>query len=240
MNPVEIIQKVLNDDSRFKLDGLALEKLPPNEEAANLLVDAYRHGKVKPWLTAYLLGCIGHVAGYDTAREILLAHPGSSAEVHAGIALAQIKGADAECDLCEILLEQDHARVRLGAAHGLSQLGQRRFISVFVEAYRKRGLLPRHALAWHIAKCRPDDEILLDLLNSPDIRSRKLGCAVVNALLDGGFMPPGRAVAKRVFQLLGSDTLPASGGSRYEKLRKWAAAARPRESVWKQIFRRRK
>jgi len=228
MNAVELVKSAIEDIRLFKRVGRRLEALPPDEVAAIELVRAYHEGKAEPWMTAYLLGCIAHISGYDTAKAILLAHPGLLAESYAGIALARMAGANAYDDLRSIMLNHDHPKTRRGAAYGLAHMREPRAIGDFIEGYAKRQLRPRWEVASHIAKCGPDDSLLIELLHSPDVPLQKLGCAVVDELLfkDHGLTAPGPKVAECVLSLINADALPA-GTARLAKLRDWATALTP-------------
>ena len=82
------------------------------------LIEAFRSGVAPPWLVACLLRYVRHPVGYDVAREILLTHPGLSAEVYAGDAMAIIGGDDAVPELKRIVIEGDHLKTRVAQPGG--------------------------------------------------------------------------------------------------------------------------
>jgi len=226
MNAIELIDAVVEDHASFKRVGPKLEAMPPDEAAAKRLIRAYKSESVPPWLTAYLLGCVGHAAGYKTAKQILLDNPGLSAESYAGVALAKIRGTEAYRDLKTIIFDDERPKVRRGAAHGLAHRRESDVIPVFIDAFRTKRL-PHNDVSWHIAQCGPDDSTLVSLLSNSDGREQKLGCAIADILLwsDGGFTPPGRAVARCAYSLLCRDSL-AFNKRMFERLSNWAAANR--------------
>ncbi|MGF1466685.1 MAG: hypothetical protein ACFCGT_11175 [Sandaracinaceae bacterium] len=118
-----LVELVLETNVRFKFVGAELDTRPPSEAAAKRLIDAYEAGDAPPWLTAYLLGCVGHEVGYGTVRAILLAAPRMLAESYAGPALAKIRGSGAHDDLVHLTMESPARRSREGAAYGLAHLG---------------------------------------------------------------------------------------------------------------------
>src|SRR5262245_10947877 len=87
MSAVSLIDAVIEDRASCKKVGPQLELLAPDREAVDRLIAAYRDGRIPGWLAVYLLGCIGHVAGYETGKSILLANEGRG---YAGVALVKI------------------------------------------------------------------------------------------------------------------------------------------------------
>jgi hypothetical protein len=227
MNAEELVKSVIENHRLFKRVGRELEALPPDEHAARQLLHAYQEGTVEPWLTAYLLGCIGHTSGYDTAKAILLDHPGLLAESYAGVAMARMAGRDAHDDLRSIMLNHEHPKTRRGAAYGLAHLREPTAIGDFIEAYTRSQLRPRREVASHIAECRPSDSLLIALLKSPDVSLQKLGLAVVEVLLRKGcgFTSPGPEVAECILSLLNADALPAKAAM-LATLREWLNTVR--------------
>lgn len=108
----------------MKVVGQELGGREPDEAAALRLVAAYEAHEAEPWLTAFLLGCVGHEVGYQTVRDILMAGPRKLAESYAGPALAKIRGPRAQDDLVELTNgAAPTRRGREGAGYGLAHLG---------------------------------------------------------------------------------------------------------------------
>ena len=118
----ELVDRAIENVMAFKRVALLLDDLSPDREAADRLVRAFEEERAAPWLTAHLLGCIGHEAGYATVRQILVSAPGMSAEGYAGVALAKIRGDDAFDELVALMGGAVDRRSREGAAYGLGQL----------------------------------------------------------------------------------------------------------------------
>src|SRR5437867_2218820 len=78
MSALALIETVIEDRTSFKKVGPQLESLPPDQQAVDRLVAAYRDGRIPGWLAVYLLGCVGHVAGYETGMSILFSNEGES------------------------------------------------------------------------------------------------------------------------------------------------------------------
>ena len=72
MDAVALVDAAIEDCMTFKKVGLRLEGMEPNEQASRNLIAAYDRQRCEPWLTAFLLGCVGHPAGYNIAKDILL------------------------------------------------------------------------------------------------------------------------------------------------------------------------
>ena len=116
-----LVETALEDLVLVKAVAAELERRPPSHEAAERVVRAFTEGRADSWLTAVLLGRIGHESGYATAREILLSgHLGAE---HAGAALARIRGERAIDDLRDALLVARTLRSRESAAAGLARVG---------------------------------------------------------------------------------------------------------------------
>jgi hypothetical protein len=218
MSAEALIDAIVADDSSFKQVGRQLELLPPSQEAADRLVAAYREGRLEGWLAVYLLGCIGHAAGYETGKSILLSNNGSG---YAGVALVKMDKARAYKDLRQIIFNEQHPRVRREACHGLALYGSVA-IDDFLTAYNK-GLLPRrNDVSYHIARCCPTDALLLELLGSQDRQKQKLAIAVVECLISENMQlrPPGMEVATAVRKLLQQSEIDMTSRRR-EKLTAW-------------------
>src|SRR5436190_863511 len=117
MSTVALIDAVIEDRKSFKKVGPEPELLPPDQGAVDRLVAAYRDGRIPGWLAVYLLGCVGHVAGYETGKSILLSNEGKS---YAGVALVKMDKVRAFDDLRQVILSGQHPKVRRDAAYGLA------------------------------------------------------------------------------------------------------------------------
>jgi len=175
---LELVEKVLSNDALFKLAARELESLSPDLRAAEVLIEAFRGGRAQPWLTAYLLGCIGHEAGYAVVREILLAAPRSLAESYAGVALAKIRGAGAFEDLAALLTEAPQRVSREGAAYGLRELGGPAAMAAVAAAGRDRHI--KLDVAASILAASVTAELVLELLDSGGER----GLAIVAVIIE--------------------------------------------------------
>lgn len=200
MSAVTLIDAVIEDRTSFKRVGPQLELLPPDQEAVDRLVAAYRDGTIPGWLAVYLLGCVGHVAGYETAKSILLSNKGSG---YAGVALVKIDKVKAYDDLCQVIFSDQHPKVRREAGYGLAVYRSTDAIKDLLAAY-DGGLLPRSNVAYNVAQCSPKDRILLELLRSRDSRRQKLAFAVIELLVaeNTQMRQPGNEVAAAVRSLL--------------------------------------
>lgn len=181
---VELVEKAVANHAFFKQVASKLERLPPDAAAANAVVAAFRKGEAPPWLTACLLGCIGHDAGYEVVREILLEAPGQLAESYAGSALVKIAGARAFDDLCGLLEGAAKLSSRKGAACGLGRLKSERATAVLLRAARA-GAIPGHVAAWNLARLPLAPDQILELLHSSDPESLRLGTEIVWAVIRG-------------------------------------------------------
>jgi hypothetical protein len=200
MNGLALIEAVIEDRTSFKISGPKLESLPPDQQAVDRLVAAYRDGRIPGWLAVYLLGCVGHVGGYQTGMSILLANEGES---YAGEALVKMDKARAFEDLRQVIFIGQHPKVRRDAAYGLALYRSENAINVFLEAYEEGRLLPFTQVAFSIARCEPTDTSLLGLLRSQDSRKQKLALAVTELIAENmQLRPPGKEVAAVVRSLL--------------------------------------
>jgi len=223
LTPIEVVERVIEHHQFFKAASHDLEASLADESAAIKLTRAYHDGKAPPWMTAHLLGCIGHRVGFETVKNILLDHPGSLAEDYAGVALARIAGPEATQDLLKILFTSQHIKTRRGAGYGLAYLAMPKLIADFERALDER-CLPLSDVAQNIADCGPEDDVVNGFLDSADPIRRRLGCYVVEALLVN-LRKPGHTVAERVVKLLEKDPPRHSRRTR-ELLQTWASANR--------------
>ena len=174
----ELVAIVVAEVMFFKNVGAELQRRPPDESAARALVAAFRSGQAPPWMTAYLLGCIGDEAGYDTVREILLSAPGQLAESYAGEALARIRGERAFDDLRMLLQDAPKRVSRAGAASGLAQLASPDAATAILEAALSARI--GYMTAGNVLTDLPvDAHRVVLLLSSDDLRSLTLATEIV-------------------------------------------------------------
>ncbi len=182
MTPIEIVRQALADKGSFKRNARRLKELPPDLDATQWLVLRYQTSQMEAWQAAFLLGCVGHEVGYDTAREILLGNFRQSSECYAGEAMYFIRGTDAYEDLRSIMLGHPQFHVRQGAACGLACFRSPDVIADLLLAFQEHKLWPKD-VARKIAECHPSDEQLLPLLRSEDERAQKLGLHIVDYMM---------------------------------------------------------
>jgi len=223
MSAVTLIDAVIEDRILFKKVGSQLESLPPDQEAADRLVDAYRDERIEGWLAVYLLGCVGHVSGYETGKSILLSNNGRG---YAGVALVKMDKVRAYDDLRQIVFSDQHPKVRRESGYGLALYRSADVINDFLTAFDEGRLLPRNYVAYNVAQCGPSDTTLLGLLRSQDIRKQKLAVAVIELLVAENMhlRSPGKEVAAVVRSLL-QETDITMAVHRREKLSAWANSA---------------
>jgi hypothetical protein len=165
----ELVRRVVANHASFKDSAKRLAALPPDPEAVDILLNAFNGGEAPPWLTALLLGQIGHASGYDVVRRILLTAPELLAESYAGVALARIGGPAVLDDLVNLMRNALKLKSREGAAYGLGHLGTPEAIHPVLLATRET-LIRSSTGASILAKLpvRVDDAI--GLLASPNAR----------------------------------------------------------------------
>lgn len=221
MKLTDLVNDVIAERLSFKKVGQQFEELPPDSDAAKTLVAAYERGQAKPWMTAYLLGCIGHEVGYDTTRGILLGGHRQLSESYAGVALALIRGTAAYNDLKSVVFSDAEGKVRRGAAYGMVKLKPPSIIEDLLDAHDQR-LLPRSDVASHISKCEISDEQLLHLLSQGEPR-RRLALGVISSRnYEGCPHPmPGQEVAAAVLRVFQAGKAKTHRLVR-QKLLKWA------------------
>jgi hypothetical protein len=140
---IALIEMAVGDHLRFKRVAAELEgRKPPVEHGALRLIELYRGGAAPPWLTAHLLGCIGHRAGYATVLEILRAAPGLLAESYAGVAAVRIAGTCAFEDLIQVMDNAENLRSREGAAYGLASSRDEAVAPQLVRALQRGRIRP--------------------------------------------------------------------------------------------------
>lgn len=222
MTPAELVTDAVADRRSFKDVGRKLEELPPDAEAAKTVVAAYGNGQAEPWMTAYLLGCIGHEAGYDTTRAILLGGYRQLSESYAGVALALIRGAAAYEDLRSVVFSEAEGKVRRGAAYGMVKLKPPGIIDDLLDACDQKRL-PRTDVAHHLSKCEVPDARLLKLLLGQSERVQRLALGIIASLdyESCQYPMPGREVAAAVLRVFEAGTAKTHRLAR-KKLLEWA------------------
>ena len=187
---VELVESAISNHGCFKKAAQHLDALPSDPAAVEVLLGAFRIGDAPPWLTAHLLGCIGHKSGYAAAREILFAAPGMLAESYAGVALAKIGGRSALDDLTGIIREAPKRVSREGAAYGLGHLASRQAVVVLLAACREE-LIGWDTAGGILATLPITAAEAIALLRSDDPRDVRLGTEVIS-MRDGARMeePP--------------------------------------------------
>ena len=199
LDAVELVDAAIEDLLSFKKVGLRLEGMQPDEQAAKNLIAAFNRQRCEPWLAAFLLGCIGHSAGYQTVKDILLSNARSSSESYAGVAMAKIHGVRAYEDLRQILFGDHSRKVCNGAAYGMVETASTRLLNDLLTAFSE-GRLSRRDVSGHAANCNPDDEWLLDLVRSSDPNQHKLASAIIEIMVSPNFTHrrPGKSVAEAI------------------------------------------
>lgn len=227
-SPSELVALSLEVVPRMKLVGPELDTRPPDEAGATRVIQAYEAGAAAPWLTAYLLGCVGHERGYGTARAILLAAPGSLAESYAGTALAKIRGVEAYEDLVELMNHAPQRDGRDGAAYGLVHLGTSRAAAAVLDAALSRTIhLRLAAMVAHL----PIDPTRVATLLCGDERGVRIGIELLCSWLSDEdrverFAADRAAWVGLVERALGDPELFVPRHQR-ELLTRWAAAESP-------------
>ncbi|QDT30680.1 hypothetical protein Enr10x_60480 [Gimesia panareensis] len=210
LDAIALVDAAIRNTGIFKQVGLRLEKMAPDEQAAKNLIAAFHDKRCAPWCTAFLLGCIGHPAGYQTAKDILLSQAGQLSESYAGVAMAQMRGVEAYDDLHQILLsDQNYERsVREGAAYGMAHVAATELPDDFLAAYDLERL-SLSIVSWEAAKCEPQDEWLLSVFNGNKPRHNQLFCAIVAYMVSSNSNPcfPGNQIAAAVQTLLKDESL---------------------------------
>jgi len=109
---VTLVERAIDSVASFKHVQLVLAERPPDSEASEWLIAAYRSERAEPWLTAVLLRALRVPASLPVAREILARAHGLLSESYAGQAIARIGGDAARRALLEMLRPPHHRRTR--------------------------------------------------------------------------------------------------------------------------------
>lgn len=163
---VDIARAGVRSVADLKVAVVALEKRPPSEEAAALLVDLYKRGERPPHEIAWLLGGARHPGGYATALEILRAGHSAGAD-----AMHRIAGAGAQSDLIAIVNEVDEIAVRRAAAVALAKIATPSAIEFLVSA-TGTGRLRAHVVATQLYTLPMDITLMTESLRS-DVRETR-------------------------------------------------------------------
>ena len=224
MDAVALVDAAIEDRTRFKKIGMELDAMQPDEHAAQKLIAAFRRHRCEAWLTAYLLGCVGHRVGYETAKSILLSNAGSSSESYAGVAMAKMLGVAAYDDLREIVFGDHHRKIRQGAAYGMADTSSSRLLDDLLAALDEQRL-SRKDVSWHAARCNPTDDWLLDLISSNSVQHQKLACATIELMVspNSTHRTPGHLVASSVQKLLNDQSFSINP-KRRDNLLEWINA----------------
>jgi len=220
MSSLALIDAVIEDRRSFKQVGPQLELLPPDQRSVDRLVAAHHDGRIPGWLAVYLLGCVGHVAGYATGKSILLSNEGKN---YAGVALVKMDKVRAFEELREVIFSNLLPNVRREAGYGLALYQSADAIDVFLRAYDEGRLFPLNHVAYNLARCGPSDTTLLGLLRSQDSRKQKLAFAVIEWMIAENMQlrPPGKDVSAVVRSLLQEGEVTMASHRR-ERLSAWA------------------
>lgn len=178
MNSLGETRRAVENHAYFKKASENLLKLPTDESAAAYLIGAFEDELAPPWLTAHLLGCIGHESGYSTTRQILLDSLGMLSESYAGVALARIRGVDALLDLIELMNEAPKKIAREGAAYGLKELAGEQAIEALIRASRK-GLIRWNQAGGILAGLGIRPQVVLEMLKSKTERDFRVATSLV-------------------------------------------------------------
>jgi hypothetical protein len=174
-----LVTRAIRSRNVLRLGG-AIRRLPPAESDAVQVSAAFANGALDHWEAAFLLGCIGHDAGYQAACRILndssLAYAGS----HVGLVIAQLGGRQATGDLIQFLSSAPTREGREDAAWGLAHLaspGAREAIISAALAAKIRGDLAGRLLV----QLKIDARTTEQWLTSRERAEVGLGCEVVVA-----------------------------------------------------------
>ncbi len=204
---MELVDAAIKRKQSFKRVGIRLEELEADEHAAQRLISAFEDQECPAWLTAFLLGCIGHDSGYCTVKQILTTYDALSSQSYAGVAMAKIRGLEAYDDLRDVLFGDYTKRVYRAASYGLVRTSAPQLFGDLLAAY-DRGHLLRSHVSFQIAQCEPPDEWLLTLLHSENLNHRKMVCSVIESMLQQQHLAsPGEPVEHAVRNLLQDETL---------------------------------
>ena len=181
MDAPELVETAIRDHGTFKFVVNELKKRPPSEPASEIVVAGYRRGAIPPWLTAVLLGGCRDRVGYAIARQILLSAPRQLAESYAGVALAEIGGAEAFEDLRALMLSAPDRHSREGAAYGIKALGLPETGTAILDAVLA-GKIRRETGGSILAEFA-DEEMVVKLLRTDDLDQVRLATEIIDACI---------------------------------------------------------
>jgi hypothetical protein len=175
----ELVARAIENPSLFKEVASQLRPEDPDAPSAALrLITAFRAGKTPAWETAFLLGCIGHDNGYDTAKEILHSYTANLAPSYAGVVLVQIRGERALEDLREVILFAPNLHSREGAAYGIVRIKSQAALALLLEAAMTKRIRWNKA-AWLLSEMPFDPQWLVMLLSKEDITTLRFATEIV-------------------------------------------------------------
>lgn len=198
---VALVELAATKPTAFKQIGSELTRRSADPTAADALIDAYRSGRMPPWLAAYLLGCVRAPRGYAVAREVLLAAPGHLAESYAAAAMARIAGADAHDDLVDLMMAARRLRSREGAAHGLGDLGRAGTAALMLRAVQADRVRPRTA-GVIVARLPDAVPLLLQWLGTDDDLIEQMAVHAAASLLASSAGSPDLTLARAIRRTL--------------------------------------
>lgn len=188
---VELVRMALEQPRNTRVIGMALRGRTPKEAPAAIALAAYEAGTLSEARLVELLGSIGHAAGYEMARTLLLTSEDRDTCDQAGLAMARILGRRAEDDLTLALRIAPTREGREGAVLGFCELGSEEGAASVAEAGLDGRIRVRVA-ARSMMRLPFDAEHWLELLEAPDLRARRLATEVVYELLSSvAFEGPG-------------------------------------------------
>ena len=179
-SPEGLVELALERRMVFKFVGIELGSRAPDAGAARRLVSEYADGDAEPWMTAHLLGCIGHELGYATVVAILESAPGSLAESYAGPAMAKIRGVAAFDDLVRVMNASPKRRSREGAAYGLLRLQHPPAAAAVLEAASSGQI--RYSMGAALVDQPLDDADVTPLISGNE-RERRVAIAYIDRLI---------------------------------------------------------
>ena len=199
---VGLVRRAVEEGGGFwKEAGRQLALYDPCVETAGELVASYRSGESPGYLVAYLLGQVGHVSGYETAREILEAGEQQLSEDYAARAMARIDPERATGDLMAILKRTDSGAVRRAAAAGLGTVGDAAAKRALVAAVGD-GLLFEESVARELETIGvAEDELVAWLRAEPPLARVAVQILANRARRDPRPLAPSRAIRELVLDV---------------------------------------
>lgn len=192
----DLVAAVLSRHELMKVVGPLLDARPPDLDAAEYLLTH----RSEPWLTAYLLGCVGHEHGYDLVLRILLDSPGRLAESYAGVALAKINPSRAAADLVRMLADAPKWKSRDGAAWGLGSVPLTLEIAHALLLAVADGKISSAPAVSALGNCARQPDVVIDgvvsVLTMPLETGEDARRRLITDLAWDGFLVAGRAIER--------------------------------------------